>query len=240
MKKAIEINSNVVVFDTLPKKWKEKTAISEVEYYDFGFRDYVEPQLLEGQTYGDRFKDLNSDTFSIEVVEYPVLSNIQKLGAKVKNTTTGVYVYSAINKTEEDLALEQKAVDDGLNLTKKIMINKFESDTDNLIKQVVGNRAQEYALAEEEAISFKAAGYPSNDVPSSISSDAIANGRTNQNACDLILQMANNWRTAQMALRSNRLLSKAQAKAAIDVPSLNIIKQTWDTFIASLKVQIIE
>jgi hypothetical protein len=119
-------------------------------------------------------------------------------------------------------------------------IRGFEYDTDNLIKEVVGERANEYLLAEEEAAVFKAAGYPDLDVPPSVSSDAIASGRTNTEACDLILAMATNWRKAQADLRANRLLAKAKVKAATDVSDIPLIKAAWDEFLMTLRSQIIE
>lgn len=119
-------------------------------------------------------------------------------------------------------------------------IRSFEYDTDNLIKEVVGQRANEYLLAEEEATVFKAAGYPDLNVPLSVSSDALANGRTPTEACDLILAMAANWRKAQADLRANRLLAKAKVKAATDASDIPLIKATWDEFLVTLRVQIIE
>ena len=116
----------------------------------------------------------------------------------------------------------------------------FEYDTDNLIKEVVGQRANEYLLAEEEATVFKAAGYPDLNVPLSVSSDALANGRTPTEACDLILAMAANWRKAQADLRANRLLAKAKVKAATDASDIPLIKATWDEFLMTLRSQIIE
>ena len=119
-------------------------------------------------------------------------------------------------------------------------IRSFEYDTDNLIKEVVGQRANEYLLAEEEATVFKAAGYPDLNVPLSVSSDALANGRTPTEACDLILAMAANWRKAQADLRANRLLAKAKVKAATDVSDIPLIKAAWDEFLMTLRSQIIE
>ena len=89
-----------------------------------------------------------------------------------------------------------------------------------------------------KSISIKQAGYPDNDVPASISSDAIANGYSNTIACDIILDMANNWRSVQMALRSNRLLAKANTKNATTNEELDVAEQTWDGFLAYIKQQI--
>ena len=114
-------------------------------------------------------------------------------------------------------------------------ILKINADTDALIKEVIGERANEYEIAEKEAATFKAAGYPSTDVPSSVSSDAIANGRTNQEACDLIITMSTDWRTMQAALRANRLLVKAKVKNATDIAELAIIELDWRKALAELK-----
>ena len=123
-------------------------------------------------------------------------------------------------------------------MRKTELISQFEYETDNLIREVVGERANEYLLAEQEATAFKAAGYPDLDVPASVISDAVANGRTNTEACDLILAMAVNWRAMQMSLRGQRLLSKAQTKAVTLVSEIAPIKATWDGFLVTLKSQI--
>lgn len=126
-----------------------------------------------------------------------------------------------------------------LQSSKNNSILGFESDTDNLIREVVGERSNEYELAEQEAIAFKAGGYVDADVTPSISSDAIANSRTNKEACDLILTMATNWRTMQVALRAQRLLCKAQVKNATTLAELQTVQDTWNEFIRYIKTQII-
>tara|TARA_R110000868_G_scaffold9742_4_gene47967 strand:+ start:6899 stop:7531 length:633 start_codon:yes stop_codon:yes gene_type:complete len=139
---------------------------------------------------------------------------------------------SVINKTAE-------VISDELSAAKTNAIKSFENDTDSLIREVVGERANEYLLAEEEAIAFKAGGYIDADVTPSISSDAIANGRTNTEACDLILAMAVSWRDAQEKVRANRLLAKAQVKVATLISEIAPIKATWDGFLATLRTQIV-
>src|SRR6056300_1447727 len=98
MKKAIQINDSILVFETIPKKWNGEVMNSEEDYYNIGFRDFIEPQLLDGLSYGNMYRDLNSDTFTIEIVEYPTINEFQKLGDKIQNETTGVYTYSVIDK----------------------------------------------------------------------------------------------------------------------------------------------
>lgn len=134
--------------------------------------------------------------------------------------------------------LTQAEIDAKIENRKTNLILKYEADTDELIKSIVGERSNEYEIAEQEAIIFKQAGYPDNDVPASISSDAIANGYSNTIACDIILDMANNWRSVQMALRSNRLLAKANTKNATTNEELDVAEQTWDGFLSYIKQQI--
>lgn len=164
-----------------------------------------------------------------DVIE-PTKTVDQKFG-EWHETETEITRY-VINKTPEDIVIEFES-------SKIQAIARFESDTDELIRSVVGERSNEYELAEQEAIAFKAGGYVDVDVTPSISSDAIANGRTNIEACDLILSMATNWRAAQVALRTNRLLAKANAKNATTQAELDNVERTWNTFKNHIKIQII-
>tara|TARA_R110002074_G_scaffold101121_1_gene218309 strand:+ start:1843 stop:2472 length:630 start_codon:yes stop_codon:yes gene_type:complete len=164
-----------------------------------------------------------------DVVE-PVYDSVTQLIGDYYETATQIK-RTITDKTKEIISAE-------LDDAKKNTIRIFESDTDDLIREVVGARANEYLLAEEESIAFKAAGYPDLDVPSSVSSDAIANGTSNQISCDSILAMATNWRAAQSSLRANRLLSKAQVKAVTLVSQIAPIKADWDGFLTTLKTQI--
>jgi hypothetical protein len=163
----------------------------------------------------------------------PIYTNLQKLGEVFYDSISDTITYPIIDKTQLEL-------DSEFAERKIFLIRKFENDTDNLIREIVGERANEYEIAEQEAIIFKAAGYPENDVPDSVSSDAIASGRTNIEACDLILTIATNWRAIQTALRTNRLLSKANTKNALTVGELNTIEISWETFLIYIKQQIIQ
>lgn len=133
-----------------------------------------------------------------------------------------------------------EVIADELVQRKANAVLRFEADTDDLIRQVVGERSNEYEIAEQEATAFKAAGYPEFDVPFSVSSDAVANGRTSQEACDLILLMAENWRAVQGILRSKRLMTKAQIKQITVEADADVIITEWDEFINSLRAQILE
>ena len=161
----------------------------------------------------------------------PVYTNLQYLGDVYFDTMSDTYTFPIIDKTQEEIDAEFAD-------RKTSLISKFERDTDNFIKEIVGERAFEYQLAETEAIAFKAAGYPDTNVPASVSSDAIANNYSNTIACDLILTMATNWRGVQTALRAQRLLSKANTKNALTDDELNVVAVDWDVFLAYIKQQI--
>ncbi len=161
----------------------------------------------------------------------PVYTNLQRLGDLYFDTVSDTYTFPVIDKIQEEIDAE-------FANRKTSLISKFERDTDNLIKEIVGERAFEYELAEMEAMAFKAAGYPDTNVPASVSSDAIANNYSNTIACDLILTMATNWRGVQTALRAQRLLSKANTKNALTADELNVIEAGWDVFLAYIKQQI--
>lgn len=120
---------------------------------------------------------------------------------------------------------------------KAAFIKQVDADADAVIKAVMGERATEYLLAEQEATAFKVAGY-TGAVPGSVSSEATAKGITATVACDIILATAAGWRTAQAALRAQRLLAKAAASSANTAADLDIVKAQWTAFLSTLKGQL--
>ena len=205
MAKPIEINSKIIIYSELPKVWENKTVTSDSQYYVYGFRDVVIPNIIQNQYLGELYLDRVLD----------------------------VYTYEVIDRT-------QTQIDREFYIRKLGLVKKIDSDTDEFIKSVIGERANEYEIAEREAILFKEAGYPELYVPSSISSDAIANNYTNTEACDLIIVMSTNWRAVQSLLRANRLLLKAQAKNSLTIDELAIVDTKWVDFINLIKLQVIE
>lgn len=177
--------------------------------------------------------EVELDEIGIKEVVFPLKTSYQRYSKPFLDTLNNCITFTVIDKPQEEITNK-------LEKTKSMLIRKFERDTDDLIREVVGERANEYLLAETEAIGFKATGYSKEMVPESVTSDAIANGRTNRESCDLILTMATNWRTIQMALRTNRLLAKAQIKATTLISETAPIKATWDEFLVTLRTQIIK
>ena len=121
---------------------------------------------------------------------------------------------------------------------KAALILQIDTDTDALIRAVIGERGSEYELAEKEATAYKAAAYPATPVPSSVSSWAIAKGWTNTVAADDIIAAATGWRSAQSALRAARLLRKQQAANAADAAALDVIKESWNSFLSGIKTSL--
>lgn len=122
---------------------------------------------------------------------------------------------------------------------KAASILQIDIDTDSLIRSVIGERGSEYELAEKEAAAFKSAGYPVT-VPSSVIAWATAKGWTAKAAADSIIAKAMNWRSAQSALRAERLLRKEQARTAVDATALDVVMAQWAAFLAALKAQLTE
>jgi len=190
------------------------------------YSNFTNHSLTENKFEVDNFSAFNINSITHEVIE--ISSSPTNLFNNAYGYNNGIWTI-----------INQGVIDWHLDKIKNKLVRKLEKDTDNLIRSVVGERSSEYEIAEQEAIAFKAGGYVDADVTPSISSDAIANGRTNTEACDLILSMATNWRAVQSALRANRLLAKANTKNALTVEELNTIETGWNDFLTLIRQQII-
>ena len=155
---------------------------------------------------------------------------------RYRATAEGNIPFTAAEELEWD-AKEAFEAANALPNAKAAFIKQVDTDADAIIKAVRGERATEYLLAEQESTAFKAAGY-TGTVPGSVSSEATAKGVTAHVACDTILATAAGWRTAQAALRAQRLQSKAAASTAADVTALDAIKAQWVGFLVALKGQL--
>lgn len=116
-------------------------------------------------------------------------------------------------------------------------VKKIDADTDALIGSVIGNRASEYERAESEGAAYAAAGY-TGTVPPSVSSWATAKGWTATQAADNIIATSAAWRTAQEAIRAQRLLRKEQARVAVDAAGLAAVMAQWAGFLAAIRGQL--
>ena len=110
------------------------------------------------------------------------------------------------------------------------LIKQIDLDTDALYEAVLGNRAQEYVLAEAEANSYKQAGY-SGAIPPSVASWANAKSWTSVQAANNILSTAIGQRTAQANIRAMRLSCKEAARTATD---LTAVSNQWNSFLITI------
>lgn len=113
---------------------------------------------------------------------------------------------------------------------------KIDADTDALYGAVLGNRAQEYALAETDAQAYKTAGY-TGTAPSSVQSWATAKGWMPAQAADNILLTAAQWRGAQTVIRASRLARKEEVRLA-DAAGIDKAMLAWAEFVAYMRSQL--
>lgn len=114
---------------------------------------------------------------------------------------------------------------------------RIDATADAIYAAALGNRATEYAEAEAQATEYKTAGY-TGTVPAYVQAWATATGKTAQWAADDILATAATWRTAQTAIRAQRLICKQHAKAATTQSALDAVAVQWGAFVAQVKVQL--
>lgn len=119
-----------------------------------------------------------------------------------------------------------------------------DEGVDKVYADVIGNRAQEYVVAEEEARDYLAAvadrdADPDDDtelfVPDSVQADVDATGRTPEAAATLIVNMADAWHAARVALRRHRLAFKSRGLQAGTSQDLAGIAEEWSVVLASIR-----
>ena len=134
-------------------------------------------------------------------------------------------------------AIPAEVIAASLVTERNTLVAKIDADVDLIYAAVMGNRVSEYALAEDEALAYQAAGYPIT-VPASVQGWAAAKVQTAAWAADSIIATAAAWRAAQGSIRGERLLRKEQAKNAIDVVALETVKTQWSGFVTAVRGQL--
>lgn len=173
---------------------------------------------------------------------------VERAMLKLPATATDIRVLaaSAIPATREHRSLWQYNDDKTAVVVEAVAMHaataarlliRIDTDTDAIYGAVLGNRAQEYVLAEKDAAAYKADGY-TGSVPASVQGWATAKGWTGPQSTDDILATAASWRLAQGALRSNRLLRKEQARVAATSEALDAIAAQWAGFVAAIRGQL--
>jgi hypothetical protein len=139
---------------------------------------------------------------------------------------------------EENAEIEaRQAAANDLTTIKLRLAAQIDADRDTVFRAVVGDRATEYAVAADEAESFKLAGY-TGTVPESVESWADVKSKSAQWATDDILATAQNWKAAQANMRRTRLTFKENVKAAATKAALDTIMTQWAGYIVALKASL--
>jgi hypothetical protein len=161
------------------------------------------------------------------------------LKSKSVNVSTGEIDEIYFTPEEEIVFLEKRSIAEAAIFpdAQIAFVKKIDADVDAIYADAIGNRTSEYELAETEALAFKAASY-SGTAPSSVQSWADAKKQTTKWAADNIIATSTGWRTAQSAIRAQRLLSKESAKIAADMAALSTVRSTWSTFVVMVRTQL--
>lgn len=167
-----------------------------------------------------------------EVDDSPALSLHERYGAE-----TLTLVGDAVSVVRAIAPWSQTEIDAELAALRTAAIKKIDVDADKIYGDVLGNRAEEYALAEQDATAYKAAGY-SGAVPSSVQSWATAKSWTATQAADDILTTAAAWRGAQAAIRAARLLRKEQVRTTADAAGVDAAMAAWQAFVSYIRGQL--
>jgi len=114
---------------------------------------------------------------------------------------------------------------------------QIDVETDAVYGAVLGNRAQEYTLAESDASAYKDAGY-NGVVPASVQCWATAKNWTAKAAADEILATSLAWRTAQAEIRAQRLLIKENVRATTNQAAIDSAMVPWGVFVAAIRLQL--
>ena len=114
---------------------------------------------------------------------------------------------------------------------------KIDAETDAIYGAILGNRAEEYTGASDDAAAYKLAGY-TGIVPPGVSSWATAKGWTATAAANDILATTTAWVTAQNGIRATRLARKEQVRAATDAAGISTVLTAWAGFVVYMRGQL--
>ena len=115
------------------------------------------------------------------------------------------------------------------------LLTQVDIDTDTLYQQTLGNKGSEYEAAEVQARAYQASDWQ--DSPGAlITVWAQVKGWTNQQAAEDILQEANRWRAAQLAIRVARLQAKESLRNAHTKEDIDLAYATWQGFMGTVEL----
>jgi hypothetical protein len=114
------------------------------------------------------------------------------------------------------------------------LISIIDSGADSIVHAVVGERTEEYRIAESEAMAYRDGGY-AGEIPLSVESWANPKKWTGQQAADNILATAAQWRSAQAGIRKERLAHKERARNGEDAAA---VLASWLAFAKALRTKL--
>ena len=117
------------------------------------------------------------------------------------------------------------------------LLLRIDTDANQIYSDVMGTRATEYIEADNQAQAYKDAGY-TGEVGEMVAAWAVAKEQTAQWAADDILEKAAQWRQAQAVIRTQRLIHKQQAKAAMTHSALDDVTASWVVFIDTIRTEL--
>lgn len=143
--------------------------------------------------------------------------------------------------TPEEVAEIEARMNVDLAALREAAIAKTYLDVDKVTFDAVGNRVEEYKVAESAARAFRDVGYVG-EVDISVSAYAQHNPtgeqQTNQWAADQIIERADAFRAAQDALRVQRFASQAAMRAATTAEELAAAVAAWNEFIVQIRADL--
>ena len=117
-------------------------------------------------------------------------------------------------------------------------VAKCYPDIDAVYADAIGNRAVEYTDAETDARAFIAGGAVTENVSSFAVSNPTGQPQTNQWAAEQIIARADAFKTAQVAMRTQRFDTQSAIRACASLATLAQVVYLWDQFITNLRTQL--
>jgi hypothetical protein len=108
------------------------------------------------------------------------------------------------------------------------LLKQVDAQADKLYADAVGNLAVEYQQAEDDAKTYKAAGY-AGAVPETLKGYMAATGLAAEAAANKTLSLATSWRSTVQAVRSERLAVKSSIRAG------DFDLTAWETFLLNTR-----
>jgi hypothetical protein len=151
------------------------------------------------------------------------------------------WFYDADNRAA--MGIDEVDVPDVIDLEalKSAAIAKCYTDVDSIYVDAVGNRTEEYKDAEVEARAFAAAGYTgtaSDYVHGYTLHNPTGEVQTDQWAANQIIQRADAFANAKLAMRNQRFASQSAMRAATTPAELTSAVDVWSNFISNLRTQL--